>query len=102
MEAHPTRGPGSLYSVPAYAGTFTRILRFLEKYLPTANRLCKYTVLLLLILVNLIAVVECYSFYIARRDINDELRRKNVSIGYLNVLDRRERVGAHDVRDAVP
>jgi len=55
------------------------------------SRFCKYVVLLLSVILTLKAVFDAYSFYVARRDIDAELRSKKVSLEYLNVLSQRER-----------
>jgi uncharacterized surface protein with fasciclin (FAS1) repeats len=56
------------------------------------DRLGKYTVLIILVLVTLRLVFDSYSFYVARRDIDAELQSKHVSsLEYLIVLSGRER-----------
>jgi hypothetical protein len=56
------------------------------------TRFFKYVVLLVGVLVTLKIVFDAYSFYVARRDIDAELRSKKVSsIEYLNLLLQRER-----------
>ncbi|HLX13934.1 MAG TPA: fasciclin domain-containing protein [Bradyrhizobium sp.] len=56
------------------------------------TRFCKYLVLLIGVLSTLTVVFDAYSFYVARRDIDAELRSKKVSsIEYLNLLLQRER-----------
>jgi uncharacterized surface protein with fasciclin (FAS1) repeats len=55
-------------------------------------RLCKYAVLLCGVILTLKVVFDAYSFYVARRDIDAELRSKKVSsLEYLNVLSQRQR-----------
>ena len=56
------------------------------------NRLGKYALLLILALITLRLVFDCYSFYIARREIDAELQsKKGASLEYLNLLSQRER-----------
>ena len=56
------------------------------------TRFCKYVVLLFGVIVTLTIVFDAYSFYVARRDIDAELRSKKVSsLEYLNLLLQRER-----------
>jgi hypothetical protein len=58
----------------------------------SVSRFCKYVVLLLGLGVTVHVVFDAYSYYVARRDIDAELRSKRVSsIEYLNVLSQRER-----------
>jgi uncharacterized surface protein with fasciclin (FAS1) repeats len=55
-------------------------------------RFCKYTVLLFGVIITLKIVFDAYSFYVARRDLDSELRSKKVSsLEYLNVLSQRQR-----------
>ena len=56
------------------------------------SRLAKYFVLFVLVAGTLQLVFDSYSFYIARREIDAELKAKGVSsLEYLNVLSQRER-----------
>jgi hypothetical protein len=56
------------------------------------TRLCKYAFLLLGVMVTLTVVFDAFSFYVARRDIDAELRSKKVSsLEDLNLLLQRER-----------
>jgi uncharacterized surface protein with fasciclin (FAS1) repeats len=55
-------------------------------------RLFKYATLIILALITVRLVFDCYSFYIARRDIDAELQSKRVSsLEYLNLLSQRAR-----------
>jgi hypothetical protein len=69
----------------------------LRRALPAVNRvlltrLCKYVFLLCAVLATLTVVFDAFSFYVARRDIDSELRSKKVSsLEYLNLLLQRER-----------
>jgi uncharacterized surface protein with fasciclin (FAS1) repeats len=66
-----------------------------------ADRMAKYAVLLLLALITLRLVFDCYSYYSARRDIDAELQSKRVSsLEYLNVLSQRERALALSTLEA--
>lgn len=61
-------------------------------YGPIVVRSLKYAVLLVLMLLVLKAVFDAYSFYVARRDIDSELRSKRVSsLEYLNLAAERQR-----------
>jgi hypothetical protein len=55
-------------------------------------RFCKYAVVIFSVTVTLAIVFDAYSFYVARRDIDSELRSKKVSsLEYLGVLSQRQR-----------
>jgi uncharacterized surface protein with fasciclin (FAS1) repeats len=55
-------------------------------------RFCKYFVLIACVILTLKIVFDAYSFYVARRDIDSELRSKKVSsLEYLGVLSQRKR-----------
>jgi len=56
-------------------------------------RFCKYVVLICGVVVTLTVVFDAYSYYVARRDIDSELRAKKekVSLEYLGVLSQRKR-----------
>jgi hypothetical protein len=55
-------------------------------------RLCKYAVLVCGAALTLIIVFDAYSFYVARRDIDAELRSKGTfSLEYIGVLAQRKR-----------
>lgn len=55
-------------------------------------RLCKYVFLISCVALTLTIVYDAYSFYVARRDIDSELRSKKVSsLEYLGVLSQRKR-----------
>jgi hypothetical protein len=55
-------------------------------------RFFKYVVLLFGLSLTLRVVFDCYSFYVARRDIDTELQSKKVSsLEYLSVLSKRDR-----------
>jgi hypothetical protein len=55
-------------------------------------RFCKYVVLIGCVVLTLTVVFDAYSFYVARRDIDAELRSKKVSsLEYLGVLWQRKR-----------
>ena len=55
-------------------------------------RFCKYVVLIGCVVLTLLVVFDAYSFYVARRDIDSELRSKKVSsLEYLGVLSQRKR-----------
>src|ERR1700731_1513872 len=55
-------------------------------------RFWKYVVLIGCVILTLIVVFDAYSFYVARRDIDSELRSKKVSsLEYLGVLSQRKR-----------
>src|SRR5262249_17896303 len=57
-----------------------------------AGRLFKYLALIIMTLIAVRLVFDCYSFYIARRDIDAELQSKRVSsLEYLNLLSQRAR-----------
>jgi uncharacterized surface protein with fasciclin (FAS1) repeats len=63
-----------------------------QNYDPIVVRSLKYFVLLALMLLVLKAVFDAYSFYVARRDIDSELRSKRVSsLEYLNLAAERQR-----------
>jgi uncharacterized surface protein with fasciclin (FAS1) repeats len=67
----------------------------------SADRMAKYAVLLLLALVTLRLVFDCYSYYSARRDIDAELQSKRVSsLEYLNILSQRTRALALSTLEA--
>jgi hypothetical protein len=56
------------------------------------SKFSKYCVLLLAMILTLFVVFDSYSFYLARRDIDAELKLKKVpSLEYLNLLLQRER-----------
>jgi uncharacterized surface protein with fasciclin (FAS1) repeats len=58
----------------------------------SVSRFCKYVVLLFGVILTLMVVFDAYSFYVARRDIDSELRSKKVSsLEYLNLMLQRER-----------
>jgi hypothetical protein len=55
-------------------------------------RFCKYVFLIGCVILTLMVVFDAYSFYVARRDIDSELRSKKVSsLEYLGVLSQRKR-----------
>jgi hypothetical protein len=57
-------------------------------------RFWKYVVLISCVILTLIVVFDAYSFYVARRDIDSELRSKKEkvsSLEYLGVLAQRKR-----------
>jgi hypothetical protein len=55
-------------------------------------RFFKYFVLVFSVILTITVVFDAYSFYVARRDIDAELRSKKVSsLEYLNLLLQRER-----------
>src|SRR5271154_3429583 len=60
-----------------------------------AVRLFKYVVLIAGVSVTLMVVFDAYSYYVARRDIDAELRSKKekavFSLEYLGVLSQRQR-----------
>jgi len=59
---------------------------------PVAVRFWKYVVLATLMVLNVVVVFDAYSFYVARRDLDAELRsRKVASIEYLNLAAERQR-----------
>jgi hypothetical protein len=65
------------------------------------KRFAKYAALIVMALVILRLVFDCYSFYAARRDIDAELQSKRVSsLEYLNVLSQRERALALSTLEA--
>ena len=69
-------------------------IAFISRFLTVAciSRFFKYVVLLFGVTLTLIVVFDAYSFYIARRDIDSELRSKKVpSLEYLNLMLQRER-----------
>jgi len=56
------------------------------------GRFFKYAALIIMALITVRLVFDCYSFYIARRDIDAELQSKRVSsLEYLNLLSQRAR-----------
>ena len=55
------------------------------------SRLCKYFFLLVGLIVTLLVVFDAFSYYVARRDLDSELRSKKISLEYLNLLSQRER-----------
>lgn len=58
----------------------------------SVSRFGKYVVLLFGVILTLMVVFDAYSFYVARRDIDSELRSKKVSsLEYLNLMLQRER-----------
>src|SRR6266545_31625 len=86
MEADTTKNPGEPNRQP---GEPAPKRQFNRKLL---NRLGKYAVLLVLAAITLRLVFDCYSYYIARRDIDAELQSKRLgSLEYLNVLLSSER-----------
>jgi hypothetical protein len=59
---------------------------------PVFTRFCKYVVLIGWVVLTLLVVFDAYSFYVARREIDAELRSKRVSsLEYLGVLSQRKR-----------
>jgi hypothetical protein len=59
---------------------------------PVFTRFCKYAVLIGWVILTLLVVFDAYSFYVARREIDAELRSKKVSsLEYLGVLSQRKR-----------
>jgi hypothetical protein len=56
------------------------------------GRSFKYAALIIMALITVRLVFDCYSYYIARRDIDAELQSKRVSsLEYLNLLSQRAR-----------
>ena len=56
------------------------------------SKFCKYLFLLVSMVLTLIVVFDAYSFYLARRDIDAELKSKKVpSLEFLNLTLQRER-----------
>lgn len=56
------------------------------------TRFCKYIFLIGCVALTIMVVFDAYSFYVARRDIDSELRSKKVSsLEYLGVLSQRKR-----------
>jgi hypothetical protein len=71
------------------------------KYLKPLGRLAKYLALVIMVLILVRLVFDCYSFYIARRDIDAELQSKRVSsLEYLNLLSQRARALALSTLEA--
>jgi uncharacterized surface protein with fasciclin (FAS1) repeats len=76
---------------------FTRFVAWLRRPSRAGDgsigvRFCKYFVLIVCVVLTLKVVFDAYSFYVARRDIDSELRSKKVSsLEYVSVLSQRKR-----------
>ena len=89
-------GPGKTQDTVA-SGDASKAQENRAKYLKPLGRLAKYLALVIMVLILVRLVFDCYSFYIARRDIDAELQSKRVSsLEYLNLLSQRARAGWDD------
>ena len=84
------RGSGPRQALGGFAGWLRRAGRAAN--VNVVVRFCKYVVLIGGVILTLVVVFDAYSFYVARRDIDPELRSKKVSsLEYLGVLSQRKR-----------
>jgi Fasciclin domain len=93
-------GPGKTQDTVA-SGDASKAQENRAKYLKPLGRLAKYLALVIMVLILVRLVFDCYSFYIARRDIDAELQSKRVSsLEYLNLLSQRARALALSTLEA--